>query len=234
MIFLRVTEIPDWYFSEKSYAQPSQNRERVCLARQFLCRWRGERGWPNWTMGAYGTDYLEKNWPSSYGGRGGTYPGEGEKKTADNKDGFLWDYCNRYGISFRTYGEFVSDTFTANIPVLTDHICPNYTGFELSIRDTSRFYMWKKDFESLLAAGKAPRLSTIRFANDHTEGLRVGKPTPKAHNADNDLACGLSLNTSANRRSGTKASLSFWKTMPRMDLTMLMPTVRPPMSQEDL
>ena len=51
--------------------------------------------------------------------------------------------------------------------------------------------MWKKDFESLLAAGKAPRLSTIRFANDHTEGLRVGKPTPKAHNADNDLACGL-------------------------------------------
>jgi hypothetical protein len=143
----------------------------------------------NWTMGAYGTDYLEKNWPSSYGGRGGTYPGEGEKKTADNKDGFLWDYCNRYGISFRTYVEFVSDTFTANIPVLTDHICPNYTGFQLSIRDTSRFYMWKKDFETLLAAGKAPRLSTIRFANDHTEGLRVGKPTPKAHNADNDLAC---------------------------------------------
>ncbi|MCK9412354.1 MAG: bifunctional YncE family protein/alkaline phosphatase family protein [Prolixibacteraceae bacterium] len=145
----------------------------------------------NWTMGAYGTDYLEKNWPSSYGGRGGTYPGEGEKKTADNKDGFLWDYCKRYGISFRTYGEFVSDSFTANIPVLTDHICPNYTGFELSIRDTSRFYMWKRDFETLLAAGKAPRLSTIRFANDHTEGLRVGKPTPKAHNADNDLACGL-------------------------------------------
>ena len=25
----------------------------------------------NWTMGAYATDYLEKNWPTSYGGRGG-------------------------------------------------------------------------------------------------------------------------------------------------------------------
>ena len=28
----------------------------------------------NWTMGGYATDYLEKNWPTSYGGRGGTYP----------------------------------------------------------------------------------------------------------------------------------------------------------------
>ena len=29
----------------------------------------------NWTMGAYATDYLEKEWPTSYGGRGGIYPG---------------------------------------------------------------------------------------------------------------------------------------------------------------
>ncbi len=33
----------------------------------------------NWTMGAYATDYLEKNWPTSYGGRGGIYPGEGAR-----------------------------------------------------------------------------------------------------------------------------------------------------------
>ena len=29
----------------------------------------------NWTMGAYATDFLEKTWPTSYGGRGGTLPG---------------------------------------------------------------------------------------------------------------------------------------------------------------
>ena len=29
----------------------------------------------NWTMGAYATDYLEKKWPTSYGDRGGSYPG---------------------------------------------------------------------------------------------------------------------------------------------------------------
>ncbi len=25
----------------------------------------------NWSLGAYATDYLEKTWPTSYGGRGG-------------------------------------------------------------------------------------------------------------------------------------------------------------------
>src|SRR6476620_5432276 len=58
----------------------------------------------NWSMGAYANDYLEKTWPTSYGGRGGTYGGEGERDIANNKDGFIWDNCHRYGISFRTYG----------------------------------------------------------------------------------------------------------------------------------
>jgi YVTN family beta-propeller protein len=145
----------------------------------------------NWTMGAYATDYLEKNWPVSYGGRGGSYPGEGERSIANNKNGFLWDFCKKFGVTYRSYGEFISDDFTPNIPALKDNFCPNYSGFNMSIRDTARFNLWKKDFDSLLAAGKVPRLNTIRFGNDHTEGLKLGRPTPKAHNADNDLACGL-------------------------------------------
>jgi len=40
----------------------------------------------NWSMGAYANDYLEKTWPSSYGGRGGTYGGEGEREIANNKN----------------------------------------------------------------------------------------------------------------------------------------------------
>jgi hypothetical protein len=31
----------------------------------------------------------------------------------------------------------------------------------------------------------------LRFINDHTEGLRLGRPTPFAHVADNDWAVGL-------------------------------------------
>ena len=144
----------------------------------------------NWTMGAYGTDYLEKNWPSSYGGRGGDYPGEGAREIANNKDGFLWDYCKRYGVSYRSYGEFVSGT-KPSIPVLKDHFCPFYTGWDLGVRDTVRFSQWKRDFDALLAVGEVPQLNTLRFGNDHTEGLRRGSPTPLAFAADNDLAVGL-------------------------------------------
>lgn len=144
----------------------------------------------NWTMGAYATDYLEKNWPSSYGNRGGTYPGEGKREIANNKNGFLWDYCKRFGVTYRSYAEFIDDNEAA-IPVLKDHFCPTYTGWDLSVRDTVRFYQWKRDFDALLAAGKVPQLNTLRFGNDHTEGLSRGKPTPFAHVADNDLAVGL-------------------------------------------
>jgi len=144
----------------------------------------------NWTMGAYATDYLEKNWPSSYGGRGGFYPGEGSREISNNKNGFLWDFCKRFGVTYRSYGEFISDS-KPNIPVLKDHFCPSYTGWDLSVRDTVRFCQWKRDFDALLAAGKVPQLNTLRFGNDHTEGLSVGRPTPLAFAADNDLACGL-------------------------------------------
>jgi len=145
----------------------------------------------NWTMGAYATDYLEKNWPTSYGSRGGTYPGEGEREIANNKDGFLWDFCKRYGVTYRSYGEFISDHKTPNIPSLKNHFCENYIGWDMSIRDTVRFRWWKEDFEKLLAKGAVPQFNSIRLGNDHTEGLRIGRPTPKAHAADNDLAVGM-------------------------------------------
>ncbi len=144
----------------------------------------------NWTMGAYATDYLEKNWPTSYGGRGGNYPGEGSTKIANNKDGFIWDNCQRNGVTYRTYAEFMGQK-EPNIPVLQGHFCQHYTPWNLSVRDTVRFGQWKHDFDSLLSADAVPQLSTLRFGNDHTEGLSLNKPTPFAHVADNDLAVGM-------------------------------------------
>ena len=144
----------------------------------------------NWSMGAYATDYLEKTWPTSYGGRGGTYDGEGNRAIANNKNGFIWDQCKRAGISYRTYGEF-ADNAKPNIAVLKDHLCPYYTGWDLGVRDTVRVNQWKQEFDSLLLAGNVPRFNTVRLGNDHTEGLRKGRPTPFAHVADNDLAVGM-------------------------------------------
>ncbi|MEO8406169.1 MAG: YncE family protein, partial [Chitinophagaceae bacterium] len=99
----------------------------------------------NWSTSANAVDYLEKTWPTSYGGRGGDYGGEGNRKVANPKKGFIWDYCKRAGISYRTYGEFADD-YKANIPVLRDHFCPYFTSWDQHVRDTTRFNQWRHEF----------------------------------------------------------------------------------------
>ncbi|WP_461068510.1 bifunctional YncE family protein/alkaline phosphatase family protein [Spirosoma horti] len=142
----------------------------------------------NWSSAAYANDYVEKNWVTSYGGRGGTYDYEGQKEIAHPRDGFIWDHCQRAGISFRSYGWFVDEK--PNIKTLEGHNCPDFKGFNLAYQDIQREEVWEKDFDRLLAAGALPRLNTVRFGNDHTSGARVGLPTPEAAVADNDLAVG--------------------------------------------
>lgn len=144
----------------------------------------------NWSLGAYATDYLEKTWPTYYGNRGGTYDAEGNRAIANNKNGFIWNYCKRQGVSYRTYGEF-ADNYKANIPVLKNHLCRYFTGWDQHVMDTTRFRQWKQDFDSLISIHQVPQLNTLRFINDHTEGMKIGRPTPFAAVADNDLAVGL-------------------------------------------
>ncbi len=164
-------------------------REFVLLD-NFYCDGEVSADGHNWSMGAYATDYLEKNWVSSYGSRGGTYDAEGQREIANNKMGFIWDHCKRAGITYRTYGEFADD-YKPNIPVLKNHYCPYYTSWDQKVRDTSRVHQWERDFDSLLSINALPRLNTLRIINDHTEGLKKGRPTPYAHVADNDLAIGM-------------------------------------------
>lgn len=159
----------------------------------------------NWTTGAYANDYLEKTWPTNYSGRGDVYSGEGGHRMGNNKSGFIWDLCQKYGVSYRTYGEFVSrqskkvngekteQMLVPTIPSLAGHLCPHFEPFSLSVRDTVRYRQWEADFDSLLVIGQVPRFNTVRFGNDHTEGMRLGRPTPFAHAADNDLALGMFL-----------------------------------------
>ncbi len=141
----------------------------------------------NWSMGAYATDYMEKNWPTSYGSRGVGARG----RTSLNKK-YIWDQASQSGVTFRTYGEFATRK-SATIPVLEGHYVNTFEGFNLRIPDTARYLAWEKDFDSLLANHALPQLMTIRFGNDHTEGMAAGRPTPFAHVADNDLAVGMFL-----------------------------------------
>jgi YVTN family beta-propeller protein len=146
----------------------------------------------NWTMAAYATDYIEKTWPTSYGGRGGDYGGEGVRTANDPRDGFIWDYCNRAGVSYRSYGEFAAFGKTT-IKALKGHVCVQSPGFDLTVTDRFRAKVWAHDFDSLLSVNDVPKLNIIRMGNDHTSGQKKGAVSPIAAVADNDQGVGMVL-----------------------------------------
>ena len=143
----------------------------------------------NWSTAAYANDFVEKTWPTSYGGKGGNYDFEGTRKIAFPKGGFIWDYCKRANITYRTYGEF-DDNKKGNYPTLYDHVCPKYGNFDLNYKDVTRESDWEHDFDSLLTVNAVPRFNSLRISNDHTSGLSRGAYSPFAAIADNDLAVG--------------------------------------------
>jgi YVTN family beta-propeller protein len=143
----------------------------------------------NWSMAAYATDVVEKTWPTSYGARGGSTSFEGGRPVTYPKGGFIWDYCQRAGVSYRSYGEFGSYA-KASIKSLQGHMCAQSPGFNMDITDQVRVDAWEHDFDSLLTAGAVPQFSTLRISNDHTSGQKKGKVSPQAAVADNDLAVG--------------------------------------------
>jgi Phosphoesterase family len=143
----------------------------------------------NWSMAAYANDYIEKTWVTSYGGRGGTYDYEGSREIAYPKNGFIWDFCKRANVSFRTYGEFAGDG-KASYAGVENHFCKPYRGYDLKFKDVDRELQWEHDFDSLLMINQVPRFNSIRLGNDHTSGSRVGAYSIEAAVADNDLAVG--------------------------------------------
>ena len=143
----------------------------------------------NWSMAAYATDYTEKTWPTSYGSRGGTYDYEGSRKIAYPRDGYIWDYCKRAGLSYRSYGQFTTKE-GASTESLIGRIATKYPPYNLDIKDIDRVAAFRTDFDSLLNINSVAQFNTIRLGNDHTSGQRIGKISPTAAVADNDLALG--------------------------------------------
>ncbi len=109
------------------------------LARQFVlldnfyCNAEVSADGHNWSMGAYATDYVEKTWPTSYGGRGGNYEFEGGYPIVYPSAGYLWDNCKRNDVTYRSYGEWTttapsSDSAQALMPSLRGPHCPSLPG----------------------------------------------------------------------------------------------------------
>jgi len=152
-----------------------------------------------WTMAAYATDFVEKTWPLTYrGSREGKlkYPAEGSFEIAHPSSGYLWDRAAAANVTYRSYGEFIANPAvigqpaTAKVKSLEGHFDPFYHGYDLNYRDVDRAARFISELKRFESEGEMPRLQIVRLPNDHTQGTSVGKLTPTAMVADNDLALG--------------------------------------------
>ncbi len=172
-----------------------------------------------WSMGAYATDFVEKIWPLSYRGsprKTFGYPSEGAMDAiARPSGGYLWNKCIEAKVSFRTYGEWADNgkknadgTFedsTPAVPELAGMYDPKFRGYDLDYTDVKRAERFISELKRFEATGDMPRMQILKLPNDHTSGTRVGKPTPTAMVADNDLGLGLVIDAVSKSK--------FWKEM---------------------
>jgi DNA-binding beta-propeller fold protein YncE len=154
-----------------------------------------------WSMGAYATDFVEKVWPQTYRGsplrKLSTYPSEGGYDSiARPAGGYIWDRCAEAKVSYRSYGEWVTngrtpaDPAKANVKALEGHIDEKFRGFDLAYADQKRADRFLEELQRFEKEGGMPSLSIVRLPNDHTSGTRIGSWTPTAMVADNDFALG--------------------------------------------
>jgi len=153
-----------------------------------------------WSTMAYNTDYIARNWALTYSRREGI-DDDDEGDLSNAPSGYIWDACKRHGISYRSYGEYggrVSQpdgTFRmeGRVPGLVGHMSPTY-GLPRKpgkkARDTDNVETFLEEFRDYEKNGTVPRFMVMSLGEDHTEGTKVGSPTPQACVASNDLALG--------------------------------------------
>jgi DNA-binding beta-propeller fold protein YncE len=153
-----------------------------------------------WTVGAYASDFVEKSWPMGYGhNKSGKYPypSEGRFPVAAPAEGYIWDRARVAGVTYRSYGEFVNngklpgDPATTTVRELQGHFDPWFRCWDMDYPDVKRAERFIEELKRFEHEGQMPRLQIVRLPNDHTFGTSVGKRTPRAMVADNDLAFGM-------------------------------------------
>jgi len=176
------------------------------LAREFVlldnlyCNGQVSRDGHPWSTMAYGTDYISRDWHLTYSNRKGV-DDDDEGHLSNAPSGYLWDACNRAGLSYRSYGEYGKRVSTgdgggkmeARVPGLVGHISPDYGVAKIKgkrIRDTENVEIFLKEYSEFEKADKMPRFIVMSLGEDHTTGTTPNTYTPQACVASNDLALG--------------------------------------------
>ncbi len=173
--------------------------ERFGLFDRFFVNAEVSQQGHQWSTAAYVTDYTEKTTPDLY--RGKRPEPEALGSADDPANGYLWDIARQKGLSVREYGEFEetmprdsgdhgAPVYRALKPELAPYVSPIYPPFDLSVPDQRRADAWLTELHQFEQTGHMPALEIMHLPNDHTAGARLGRPTPQAYFADNDLALG--------------------------------------------
>lgn len=171
--------------------------ERFGLFDRFFCNAEVSSQGHVWSTAAYVTDYGEKTIPSLYSYR----RNPNDRNDVDEPaSGYLWNAAIRKRLTVRNYGEFGEPIpnknkkepvrYRAVKAALDRYTSREYPAFDMSISDQVRAHVWLKEFQQFVQQGDLPDLQIMHLPGDHTSGGRPGRPTPKAHMADNDLALG--------------------------------------------
>ncbi|MEQ1828796.1 MAG: alkaline phosphatase family protein [Pirellula sp.] len=168
-----------------------------------------------WSMAAYATDFVERAWPLGYrGGKGKIgYTSEGGYEIAYPSSGYIWDQCKKSSVSYFSFGEFIQNPKTpgeagkARVPALEGHFDPLYRSYDLDYMDIDRIQRFRERFAEFDKNDDLPQFIVLRIGNDHTSGTKVGKKTPTAMVADNDLALGQLVETISKSRYWNKSAI---------------------------
>ncbi len=171
----------------------------------------------NWSTAAIASDYVQRMWPNSYGGRRKKYDYEGGEPAAVAPAGYLWSNAASAGISLRNYGFWAENlkeraadgawVQRVKDPTLAKYTNKKYPGFNLEIHDTERARIFIEDLAAAEKSGTLPALNLLRLGNDHTSGTSPGRYTPLAAVADNDAALGMIVEAVAKSKFWAKTAI---------------------------
>jgi DNA-binding beta-propeller fold protein YncE len=155
----------------------------------------------NWSTSAISNDFVEKLWPSNYGGRQKAYGFEGGEAAAYPPAGYLWTNAAAGGVSMRNYGYWVENKktvgedgiqiATVHDPILAKVTNMKYRGFDIDYSDVKRAQVFLDDLAGFEKSGNMPAFMIMRLPDDHTFGTAPGKRAPLSSFADNDYALGM-------------------------------------------
>ena len=179
---------------------PNQHRlaEEFLLFDNLYCDAEVSVDGHSWSNAGYATDFNEKLWPPNYGGISKASSAPAQVPSS----GHIWDLARRKGLTYRSYGEYAARTSEGGqmdaapgVEGLVGHVCPNFR--KTGMRDTDNVAVFNAEFDGFVEnysstdpKRRLPNFMVMSLGEDHTQGTRVGAPTPVAAVANNDWAIG--------------------------------------------